>query len=173
MWWCLRFKLLSKSTVACDNFNVYVECFRCHTRTTTTTENATTNSSSKGAEIFAEIHMHCVHQKIWRESVAKTGNANGGSFAFATSEERAKRAVSDKFFHIFTSQMSQSMNPIGTLTSGPAQFNSNNTQFTQHITQRTTGILKVFSVMFSTLLRSGIVLLRQSIVLCSQEWFEH
>ncbi len=34
-------------------------------------------------------------------------------------------------------------------------------------------ILKVFSVMFSTLLRSGFVLVRRSIVLCSQEWFEH
>ncbi len=37
---------------------------------------------------------------------------------------------------------------------------------------RTRGILKVFSVMFSTLLRPGFVLVRQSIVLCSQEWFE-
>ncbi len=34
------------------------------------------------------------------------------------------------------------------------------------------GILKVFSVVFSTLLRSGFVLVRQSIVLCSQEQFE-
>ncbi len=33
-------------------------------------------------------------------------------------------------------------------------------------------ILKVFSVMFSTLLQSGFVLVRQSIVLCSQERFE-
>ncbi len=33
-------------------------------------------------------------------------------------------------------------------------------------------ILKVFSVMFSTLRRAGFVLVRQSIVLCSQERFE-
>ncbi len=33
-------------------------------------------------------------------------------------------------------------------------------------------ILKVFSVMFSTLLQSGFVLVRQSIVLCSQKRFE-
>ncbi len=41
-----------------------------------------------------------------------------------------------------------------------------------HKSVRTRVILKVFSVMFSTLLRSGFVLVRQSIVLCSQERFE-
>ncbi len=40
------------------------------------------------------------------------------------------------------------------------------------VAQVTRAILKVFSVMFSTLLRSGFVLVCQSIVLCSQEQFE-